>query len=380
MSRLSASRLALLIGWGQVAVQLILPSGSRAEDNAKGSPGHAPDSGTFSSQAEAITREVRQLFEKCRHAVAKVEALDSRGPLAGTGFFIDSNGTLLTSYTVGGESAEITVLQGTQRYAAKRLTADPRSGVAILKIETQTSFLQPGNSRNLPLASPVVAIGYPMDLQLTPSFGTIGGFDLKYLGRFFGVGHIRANLAVQEGESGAPLLNMAGEAVGLLISRMDSGSASFVLPIEAAQKVHRDYLRYGSLRPGWLGMNVTSMAEATAGSRARVSATIDAGPAHKAGLREGDTLLKIGPHPIREIEDVFNASFYLTAEEDLEVQIVRANQVLDLQITPAARPAREPGFSTAPPSPANPSNSLPSTPPPLLPAPNTGAVRVDFTQ
>src|SRR5438128_1484768 len=88
---------------------------------------------------DSIAREVREVFERSRDAVVKIEAVDEHGPLSGTGFFIDPNGTLYTSYTIGGESREIVVSHGNVKCPATRLLGDPRSGIAILKVEAQTS-------------------------------------------------------------------------------------------------------------------------------------------------------------------------------------------------------------------------------------------------
>ena len=96
--------------------------------------------------------------------------------------------------------------------------ADLRSGIALLKVDAATPFLPIGKSAELGLATPVVAIGYPLDLPESPSFGMIAGFDRKYLGRYFSTTHLRINLPTQRGEAGAPLLNFQGEVVGILVS------------------------------------------------------------------------------------------------------------------------------------------------------------------
>jgi serine protease Do len=289
---------------------------------------------------DSIQEEVNTLFTKCKGAVVRVEARDKHGELAGTGFFIDPQGTLYTSWTVGGdESRDLVVCHGDIKYPARRLVADFRCGVAILKIDAETPFLPLGESRSLTVASPVLTIGYPMDLPLTPSFGMVGGFDLKYLGRYFSTTHIRANVAVQRGEGGAPLLNMHGEVVGVLISSLDQGSASFVLPIEAAEKVRRDYVRFGEERPGWVGMAVGPASEAVAGSTAEVQDIFSDGPAHKAGVKRGDVLLQVGDREVRSPDDVVDASFFITAEDPLNVRVARAGGEVDLQVHPAEPPA-----------------------------------------
>jgi serine protease Do len=287
---------------------------------------------------DSLQQSVQAVFEKCRSSVVRIDAIDRHGQLSGTGFFIDPNGTLYTSYTVGGESRDIYVTVGNERYPARRLVSDLRSGIAILKIEAETPFLPFGNSRQLSVASPIIAIGYPMDLPLTPAFGTVGGFDLKYQGHYFATSHIRANIPVQRGEGGAPLLNAKGEVIGILISRLDSGSASFVLPIEAAEKVRRDFVRFHEVRPGWMGVHVKTLEEPVSGSTAYIEEVIPEGPAEKAGLRSGDVLLQVGGLHITSLEDMIDASFFLSAEDEIVLRIAREGSEREFSVMPVDHP------------------------------------------
>ncbi len=160
--------------------------------------------------AGAISREVKSLFERCGQAIVKIHAVDEHSELSGTGFFVDPTGTIYTSYSVGGEASNFTVQFNGKKYHATQLMADLRSGIALLKVDAATPFLPIGKSAELGLATPVVAIGYPLDLPESPSFGMIAGFDRKYLGRYFSTTHLRINLPTQRGEAGAPLLNFKG--------------------------------------------------------------------------------------------------------------------------------------------------------------------------
>ncbi len=294
--------------------------------------------GESSKVLDAIQQEVQTVFEKCRGAVVRIEAIDKHGHLSGTGFFCCPSGTIYTSYTVGGESRDITVAFNGERYPAQRLVGDLRSGIAILKIAAETPFLTPGNSRQLGVAAPIIAIGYPMDLPLTPAFGTVGGFDLKYQGRYFATTHIRANIPVQRGEGGAPLLNTRGEVVGILISRLDSGSASFVLPIEAAEKVRKDFVRFHEVRPGWIGVHVKDLAAPVSGSTAFVEELIADAPGQKAGLCAGDVILQVGAHRITSLEDVLDASFFLSAEDETILRVAREGSERELSVMPVDHP------------------------------------------
>ncbi len=288
---------------------------------------------------DAIQQRVLAVLEKGGAAVVRIEATEGRDRVVGTGFFIDPNGTLYTSYSVGGQSQEIIVHFRGERHPATRLISDLRSGIALLKIAAETPFLTFAKARDLALASPIIALGYPRELPLTPSFGIVGGFDLKLGDRYFATTHIRANLPVQRGEGGAPLLNMKGEVVGMLISMLDGGSASFALPIEAAEKVRMDFTRFREAHPGWIGVHVKAADNAVAGSTAQIEEIIPDAPAEKAGLRAGDVLLQIGGRKIAVAEDVLDASFFLTAADDVLVRIVRAGEELEIKLQPGEPPS-----------------------------------------
>lgn len=303
------------------------------------------------SVADSLSQEVRTLFDRCHASVVKVEATDQNGQLYGTGFFIDPSGTLLTSYSVGGESKGIVIVDGDLKYPARRLIADARSGIAILKIEKSdagTPFIPIGKSTDLTVATPVVSVAFPMDMPLTPNFGMVAGFDLKYLDRYFVITHIRANVPVQRGESGAPLLNMRGEAVGVVISGIDGGAACFALPIEAAEKIHRDFVRFGAARPGWLGLHLGDANNAAQGSTAEVEYVDENAPALKAGIQKGDIVLKIGQAAIKTRGDVQNACFYLTAGEPVPITIWRGDKEATIQVEPAERSGPDSGSDTRP--------------------------------
>jgi len=305
-----------------------------------------------STVAESLSTEVRKVFDRCKGAVVKVEATDRVGALCGTGFFIDSNGTLLTSYSVGGENTNLIIrLANNTKIPAKCLVADARAGVAILqaeKVPVGTPFLPLAKIADLSVATPVVAVAYPMDMPLTPAFGLVAGQEIKYQGRYFATTHIRASVPVQRGQSGAPLLNMEGQVIGVITSGIDNGSACFALPIVAVEKIRRDYDNYGALKPGWLGVKVRVAGTALQGSSAEVDRLENNAPAEQAGLQPGDILLKIGKTAIHSPQDVFNASFFLTAGEKTTLIVLRGDRELTLQAAPGERPTVEPAQSTAP--------------------------------
>jgi serine protease Do len=302
------------------------------------------------AQDQSASQQVREIFSRAAKAVVKIHGVDEHSEICGTGFFVDPTGTIYTAYTVGGEAGNFTVEYGDKRVPARQLVADIRSGTAILKVDETTPALPIGKSEELELASPVLSIGYPLDLQKTPNFGMIAGFDRKCLGRYFSTIHLRVNVPTQRGEAGAPLLNMKGEVVGIVVSGLGNNSACYAVPIEAAEKIRSDFVRFGEARHGWIGVNdVSPASQQVDGSRAMVTQVAEDAPASRAGLKAGDVLLEVGKKKITDPEDVFDASFYITAGDTVPITVMRGDQKITLQVQATMHPAAKTGMLLASP-------------------------------
>src|SRR5437763_2742455 len=300
--------------------------------------------------ATTISEHVKEIFERAAKAVVKIHGVDEHSEICGTGFFIDPTGTLYTAYTVGGEAGNFSVEFGGKKYPARQLVADVRSGTAMLKVDETTPALPIGKSEELGVATPVVAIGFPLDLQETPNFGMIAGFDRKYLGRYFSTIHLRVNVPTQRGEAGAPLLNMRGEVVGIIVSSLENNSSCYAVPIEAAEKIRNDFVRFGEARHGWVGVNnVSPASQQVGGSRAMVTQVAEDAPAGRAGLKEGDVLLQVGKKKISDPEDVFDASFYITAGDSVPITVMRGDQKMTFDVQAMMHPAAKTGMLLASP-------------------------------
>jgi len=293
--------------------------------------------------ATAVSREVKDIFDRAAKAVVKIHGVDEHSEISGTGFFIDPTGTLYTAYTVGGEAGNFTIEFNGKKYPARQVLADIRSGTAMLKVEVASPALPIGKSEGLEVATPVVAVGYPLDLPETPNFGMVAGFDRKYLGRYFSTTHLRLNLPTQRGEAGAPLLNMKGEVVGILVSSLENNSACYAVPIEAAEKIRSDFVRFGEARHGWVGINVSEAPKPVEGSRAEMTQIMEGTPAANSGIKAGDILLQVGRKKVSEPEDVLDASFFITAGDTVPITVVRGNQKLTFNVRADLHPASQRG-------------------------------------
>jgi serine protease Do len=299
--------------------------------------------------ATAISHQIKDVFARAAKAVVKIHGVDEHSEICGTGFFIDPTGTLYTAYTVGGEAGNFTIEFGGKKYPARQLLADIRSGTAMLKIDEATPALPIGKSEQLEVATPVVSIGFPLDLPETPNFGMVAGFDRKYLGRYFSTTHMRLNLPSQRGEAGAPLLNMKGEVVGIVVSSLENNAACYAVPIEAAEKIRGDFMRFGEARHGWVGINVSMARQPVEGSLAEMTQIMEETPAARSGIKAGDILLQVGRKKVTQPEEVLDASFFITAGDVVPITVMRGNQKLTFNVQATMHPASRTGLLLAAP-------------------------------
>ncbi len=291
--------------------------------------------------ANTISHEVKEIFDRAAKAVVKIRAVDQHGKISGTGFFIDPTGTLYTAYSVGAEADNFTVELNGKEIPARQVMADLRSGIAMLKVDASTPSLPIGKSEGLEVATPVLTIGFPLDLPKSPSFGMIAGFDRKLLGRYFSTTHLRVNLPTQRGEAGAPLLNFKGEVVGILVSSVENGSACYALPIDAAEKIRSDFVRFGEPRHGWVGINVAPAPAEVDGSTAQFTEIMPGTPAAESGAKTGDILLQVGKTKVHQPEDVIDASFFITAGDKVPITVVRDGEKMTFEVEADFHPAAQ---------------------------------------
>lgn len=272
---------------------------------------------------EQLEQRVKELFAFNRNAVVKIRAADRHGRVEGTGFYVDPSGTIYTVMDAVGDGRDITVCQGARQLPARLLISDPRTGVAMIKVDATTPFIPVGDSSQLSVSTPLVALGYPTDRPLSPSLGMVAGFDKEYLNRYFRTTHVRASIPVQPGLGGAPALNLKGEVVGIIVAGVDGNAGCYILPINAAEKMRADFANYGELKPGWVGISVRPSSSSSQPSSAVVDTLQPYAPATQAGVREGDILLRVGDVKIQSPVDIFDASFFLTAGNDTTISVLR---------------------------------------------------------
>ena len=323
--------------------------------------------------------EANALFDKAKASVVQVRSGDKGLISAGTGFFIDDQGTVLTSSTILGDNNSARVVINGVEMDAKILGNDPRSGLAMLSVSYGASPALPlATTSALESGEGVMAIGYPLNLPVAPSQGPVSGFDASFLDRHdaalgakstvakverFATTHIHANVAISPGEVGAPLLNAHGEVVGLVATSPDDGRSIYALPIEAMAKIVADFKQYGCAKHGWVGVNVMEQPDAAHDGRSvRVVQVVPGTPASESGIRLGDTVMRIDTREIYRPADVLDASFFSQVGSNMNVVVRRDDKLFNYSFAVIERPAASTSISAPVGSTTVPSNHIAASP------------------
>ncbi len=228
----------------------------------------------------------------------------------GSGFVVEKDGYILTNYHVVKQADEIVVSFGDghdtkiKEYPAKLIGADPKTDIALIKIEPDDDLpaLTLGDSRALQVGEWVMAIGNPFGFAGSVTVGVVSA-----KGREIGAGpyddFIQTDASINPGNSGGPLLNVKGEVVGINTAIYTGGMAGgnigigFATPIHVAKAILAD-LKEGKVSRGWLGVMIQTispeMKEAFGlknDKGALVGDVVDDSPALKAGIKIGDVIV-----------------------------------------------------------------------------------------
>jgi serine protease Do len=228
-----------------------------------------------------------------------------RATSLGSGFIIDPQGIVITNNHVIQDAEEIAViLQDDTRLNATVIGRDPKTDLAVLKVETKQAlpFVKFGSSEELRVGDWVLAIGNPYGLG-----GSVTAGIVSARGRNIGSGpyddFIQTDAAINRGNSGGPLFNMSGEVIGIntAIFSQTGGSIGigFAVPTSTAKSVIDQLQKFGKARRGWLGVRIQRVTDEIAENLrlgkttgALVASISDGSPAEKGKLKSGDVILK----------------------------------------------------------------------------------------
>jgi serine protease Do len=273
----------------------------------------------------------------------------------GTGFVVDKGGYILTNHHVVDKATKITVrLEDKTEYQAKLIGSDEETDLAVVKIEVGHDLptAKMGNSDAVKVGDWVLAIGSPFTLDHTVTHGiisakgrdTLPGGDTRAFQSF-----LQTDAAINPGNSGGPLVNMAGEVVGIntaIISETrQSAGLGFALPSNSAVKVYNQLVSNGKVTRGGIGISYKNAENAALcramGLKSDCGVIVDSVspglPAAKAGIREGDVITEIDGSPITSSSSLLDVIGNTAVGKTVRIKINREGRDMTIPVTVADR-------------------------------------------
>ncbi len=268
----------------------------------------------------------------------------------GSGFIISADGYAVTNNHVvkDADQVSITMNDGTE-YKAKVIGTDPKTDLALIKIDADRKFDFIAFSQTTPRVGDwVMAVGNPFGLGGSVTTGIVSA-----LGRDIGSGpyddFMQIDAAINRGNSGGPAFNLEGEVIGVntAIFSPSGGSVGigFAIPASTAQNVIDSLKETGSVTRGWLGVQIQpvtdEIAESLGLSEAKGAIVADVtedSPALAAGIRQGDTILKVDGKEIADSRDLARKVAQIKPDQSVPVTLVRDGKTMDIAVTIGTMP------------------------------------------
>jgi len=262
----------------------------------------------------------------------------------GSGFIVDPAGYIVTNNHVAGEAAKVEViLQDNSKYTARLVGRDPRTDLAVLKINADKPlpYVKFGDSNAAQVGDWVIAVGNPFGLGGSVTTGIVSarGRDI-HSGQFDDF--LQIDAPINRGNSGGPTFNLTGEVIGIntAIYSPNGGSVGigFAVPSNVATVVYNQIRSSGKVSRGWLGVQIQEVTPPIAASLglkdeggALVAAVTANSPAAKAGIKQGDVILSFNGIPVKQLRDLPRAVAAAAPDSETSLTVWRSGKSTELR-------------------------------------------------
>ena len=292
---------------------------------------------------------------------AEVSAYDNYGRLTtglscGTGFFISSNGYVVTNYHVIENGTKVTITtHDDQEYQAEIIGYEANNDLAVLKVDAENlPCVTIGKSSDLQVGDQVVAIGNVLSTFASSlTVGYVSGVDRVVDTDGVAMNMIQTDVSINSGNSGGPLFNMKGEVVGITTAKFSGTSTTgvsiegigFAIPMDDVTGMIEDLQQYGYVTGAYLGvmvMDVDSSAQyygVPAG--AYVESVTEGGAAQRGGIQKQDIITEVGGYSVTSVSDLTRVLRKFVAGDTVSVVVYRNGQTGTLSVTLDEKPHEE---------------------------------------
>lgn len=304
-----------------------------------------PDDGEL---LDAYSRAVIGVVDKAGPAVVSLEVGSRRGPRgSGSGFVVTPDGYVMTNSHVVSAGKQIRVRTPAGEVAeAQVLGDDPATDLALVRVDAALPYLSVDGSLAPRVGQLAVAIGNPLGFESTVSTGVVSALGRTLRGRSNRLidGVIQHTAPLNPGNSGGPLLDTAGRVLGVNTAIIaGSQNLGFAIAVETAAWVLGQLLQHGRVRRAWLGLGAArrpldrrlAYHHGLGAAAVEVQSVEPGSPAARAGLADGDLLVRFGEAPIESVDELHRVLRNWEAGKPAKLCVIRRGARIDLDITPA---------------------------------------------
>jgi len=270
----------------------------------------------------------------------------------GTGVIAREDGYILTNNHVVEGATELRVkLDDDREYDANVIGTDPDTDLAVVKIDASGLIpVKLGDSDAMQVGDWVLAMGSPFGLQHTVTAGIVSAKGRANMGITTFEDFIQTDAAINPGNSGGPLTNLYGEVIGIntaISTRTGSyNGVGFAIPSNMAKNVLKSIIDKGKVQRGWLGVKLQPLTEDLANSfnyngthGALIDKVYPDTPASKAGLQDGDIVVRVDGKAVNSVTDLLNTVANTAPGDKIQLEVFREGKTRDFTVTLGDRSA-----------------------------------------